>query len=102
MSLLPSALVAIAIVNGIFSPFVFHVAALWVFWYPTALAAPTPSGLFFGASLITATLTLLIAGVPAALCERLGRALPGTTMAVWLASAGLLSLPGLLRAATFL
>ena len=102
MSLLPTALMAIAIVNGIFSPFVFYVAGLWVFWYPTALAAPTASGLFFGASLITATLTLLIAGVPAALCERLGGAAPGTAMAVWLASAGLLSLPGLLRAATFL
>lgn len=84
---------AVAIVNGIFSPWVLGVFLLYPVWYPSwapMLAQPV----YMASALILSTLTLMVAGVPAALYERLaGAARPTVTAAIWLAGAVLLTLP---------
>lgn len=92
-------LVAVCIVNGIFSPFVPLVLSLWPLWYPT-LAPATPLVLFYLSSLIVSTATLVIAGVPAALYERLAgmRESDTISMLIWIGCAVLLSIPGFVQA----
>lgn len=89
---------AICAVNGIFSPFVHLVARAGVLWAPTWL--PASAGLlFYLSSLIVATTTLLLAGVPAALLERAVPALRQATLPMWLWAlvALILSVPALIR-----
>lgn len=97
------ATVGAAILNGIFSPLLLFVFLLRWAWYPNFFPGITEVVVAL-ASLILSTLTLMIAGVPAALYERLRS--PGETTAasaaIWLAAAILLTLPALpniLRAA---
>ena len=86
-------IMAVAIVNGIFSPWVLAVFLLYPVWYPTwapMLAQPV----YMASALILSTLTLMIAGVPAALYERLAEAAkPAVTAAIWLTGVVLLTLP---------
>jgi hypothetical protein len=86
---------AIAIVNGIFSPWVLVLFVLYPVWYPSW--APTTSQFVYMASaLILSTLTLMVAGVPAALYERLSARPHRVVVAsIWLGSAALLTLPAL-------
>jgi heme/copper-type cytochrome/quinol oxidase subunit 3 len=90
------AVLAICMMNGLFSPFL----ALALPITTALLPAPIPwSGqwvLFFSIVFVS-TATLLFSGVPAALYERLVERNPqGTTaMYVWLGAAALLSLPAL-------
>ena len=89
---------AIAAVNGILSPWLAVVVAFAPIWYPTWLPSD-PQPLFYLASLVTATATLLASGVPAAVAERALR-LPRESTAslwIWTLAALVLSLPGLLR-----
>ena len=89
-------IVLVAIVNGITSPFVFVLFQIAPAWVPTALMVDLRFVLYL-ASLACATLTLLVAGVPAALYER-ARGLPATdrtSQVIWLISTLVLSLPGL-------
>jgi hypothetical protein len=86
-------IMAVAIVNGIFSPWVLAVFLLYPVWYPTWAPMMTQP-VYMASALILSTLTLMIAGVPAALYERLaGVAKPAITGAIWLAGVVLLTLP---------
>lgn len=90
------ATVAVCLVNGLVSPILPLVFALHPVWLPELLQ-PTIEMVFYLASLMVSTGTLLLSGVPAALVERFTRATEPRelAMAVWLGSAALLTLPGL-------
>jgi hypothetical protein len=84
---------AVAIVNGIFSPWVLAVFVLYPVWYPSWAPAWTQL-VYMASALILSTLTLMISGVPAALYERLAAAAKPTVAGViWLTGAMLLTLP---------
>lgn len=86
--------VGAAILNGIFSPLLLFIFLLRWSWYPYFLPQYQEIATLVS-SLILSTLTLMLAGVPAALYERLKS--PGDTndvsALIWLAGAMLLSLP---------
>lgn len=85
-------------VNGMFSPYLDLTIALAPVWVPSWLPG-SPSLLFYAASLLTATTTLLLSGVPAGLAEgavpRLRNS--NTSLWIWAAGAFLLTVPGILR-----
>jgi hypothetical protein len=87
------ATVGICLVNGLMSPMLGLVWMLHPVWMPEMVPL-TNETVFYGASLIVATSTLLLSAVPAAIAERLGLTLEHA-MWVWLAGAGLLLLLGL-------
>jgi hypothetical protein len=95
------AVLAVSLFNGLTSPFLLLVRVLAPIWMPDFLPA-TPQVQFYFASLIVSFGTLLLAGIPAAVVERLrGQAASDTpTMWLWLACAVALSLPGLQSVAT--
>ena len=68
-------------------------------WMPDLIPL-TPESWFYFASLMTATVTLLLSAMPAGLFERFtGRAQSDSrSMLVWLAGAVVISLPGFLTA----
>jgi hypothetical protein len=90
--------VAVSLVNGLdFSPFFDSIA-----YYLYSFAKDTPffhaEAFYYLTSLAISLMTLLLAGIPAALYERL-RGLSQSTpvsLAIWLVAALLLSLPTLL------
>lgn len=86
------AAMALSLLNGLSSPMLGPVYGLWPIWYPPAIT-PVPELVFYGASLIVSTATLLLAAIPAAIAERLGLSLQGA-MALWAGGAGLLLLLG--------
>lgn len=86
---------AVAIVNGIFSPWVLVVFVLYTVWYPS-WAPATTQFVYMAAALILSTLTLMAAGVPAALYERLAaKPRPGISGLIWLAGTAILTLPAI-------
>lgn len=88
--------VAIALYNGLFSPFTFIVMSLAPAWLPSFVPLNAATAIY-GASLIVSTTTLLLSGVPAALYERWRKT--GSTAAsclIWLIGAMLLTLPAAL------
>jgi hypothetical protein len=88
----------IAVFNGIFSPLVALVAAYSFLWMPPWLP-PEPGLLFYLSSLIVATTTLLVSGIPAAIIEHVvpaSRDAPGPNW-VWALFALMLSFPALVR-----
>jgi hypothetical protein len=94
------AVLAFSLVNGLLSPFLkvlYVLAPVWiVYLFPGAGDfLLLPEFVFYLCSLMIATATLLIGGVPAALYERFAPGAYGSTTAmyIWLAGAGLLSLP---------
>lgn len=91
------AVLAISLVNGFISPMTKLVFFLAPIWLPAFLPV-TLEVLFHAAVLFVATATLLLAGVPAALSERLlGKpASDRGSMLIWLGAALLLTVPGLL------
>lgn len=84
---------AVAILNGIFSPWVLAVFVLYPVWYPGWLPPLTQLVYMFSA-LILSTLTVMVAGVPAALAERFGGGGQITGL-VWLGGAAVLTLPAI-------
>ena len=89
------ATVAACLVNGLVSPMLALVWHLHPVWMPEMLR-PSRESVFYGASLMVATATLLLSALPAALAERLGGLSPTATNAVWLGGAVGLVLLGLL------
>lgn len=89
-----TAVVAACLVNGLFSPMLGLVWLLHPLWLPELVPA-TREIVFYGASLIVATATLLLSAVPAAVAERVFRATPATAMLVWLGGAVALTVLGL-------
>jgi hypothetical protein len=88
--------IALAIINGIFSPYLIAVFGLQGLWYPFFLPASLPLA-FALSSLLLSTLYMMFSGVPAALYERLaGNNQPSiTSRLIWFASMVILTLPAL-------
>ena len=87
------AIMGLCLVNGLISPMLPIVWSLHPVWLPEMVRASNEV-VFYGASLIVSTATLLIAAVPAAISERLGLA-QRDAMLVWLTGVALLMLLGL-------
>ncbi|NKC33005.1 hypothetical protein [Falsiroseomonas selenitidurans] len=81
-----------SLLNGMVSPATGLVFGLWPLWYPQVVT-PVQELIYYGASLIVATATLLSAAIPAAIAERLGAG-PVATMGFWAGGAALLLLLG--------
>ncbi|MBX9700148.1 MAG: hypothetical protein K2X74_11975 [Acetobacteraceae bacterium] len=88
------ATVAICLLNGLASPMVAVAWHLHPVWLPE-MFTPTNEVVFYGASLMVSTGTLLLSGLPAALAERALGLTQRAANAVWLAGAVLLVLAGL-------
>ena len=94
-----SLILLISAVNGIFAPFRCTLMYFASFWMPT-WALGSKNVLDYASSILCATTTLLLSGVPAALMER---AFPATrennaSMVVWFFTAIVISSPGFIRA----
>ena len=91
-------ILAVAVVNGIFSPYLVLVLQFAPVWLPV-WAPNDPGVVFYMASLITATTTLLIGGVPAAILERAAPIFADTigSRLLWLIGCLVLTIPALLR-----
>jgi hypothetical protein len=87
------ATVGLCLVNGLISPMLGVVWLLHPVWMPEMVPL-TNETVFYGASLLVSTGTLLLSAVPAAIAERAGLG-PERAMWVWLGGAGLLLLLGL-------
>jgi hypothetical protein len=89
-------IVGLAILNGIFSPALIAIFALNGLWYPFFLPPMLPL-VFALSSLILSTMTLMIAGVPAALYERVagGGKSSFTSGMIWFGGVLLLTLPAI-------
>ncbi len=87
-------IVATSLFAGLSSPALALVFALYPLWLPEIFPR-TVEVVFYGASLIVATATLLVSAVPAAIAERLGARLD-VAMRVWLGGAVLLAALGVL------
>jgi hypothetical protein len=83
----------LCLVNGMMSPMLGVVWMLHPVWMPEMLPL-TNESVFYGASLIVSTATLLLSAVPAAIAERAGLPLE-RAMWVWAAGAATLLLLGL-------
>lgn len=87
------ATMALCLVNGLVSPALPITMALWPVWMPE-MVRPNNEIVFYGASLLVATGTLLLSAVPAAIVERFGTS-QATGNGVWLGGAAALLLLGL-------
>jgi hypothetical protein len=94
-SLLP-VILAVCVVNGIFSPYLNIAVAVAAVLMPE-LFPRTVEWVLFWSSVLLSTATLLLSGVPAALYERLVEGESLAWMWIWLAGAGLLTLPVVAR-----
>jgi hypothetical protein len=90
---------AVSVANGIFSPFLNIAIPVAAVLLPE-LFPRTVEWVLFWSSILLASATLLLSGVPAALYERLVEHNSGGTVSmwVWLAGAAVLSLPAAQRA----
>lgn len=88
------AILLFAIINGIFSPFLFAIVP-FVFALTPAFFIEDTRIILFASSLIFSTMTLIAGGIPAALYERWIGSEESTelSMWIWLAGVGLLTLP---------
>ena len=88
--------IGVSILNGLFSPFLAIAVPIAAVLMPEVFPRSVGWVLFFS-SLLVASATLLIGGVPAALYERIAKPPPDSNVAavIWLAAAALLALPAL-------
>jgi hypothetical protein len=89
----------VAILNGSDASPLFDAAAFYLYSFAKDFPLFNADAYYYLTSLMVALLTLLLAGIPAALYER-WRSLPDSTpasLALWLLSAVLLTLPTLSR-----
>ena len=91
---------ALAILNGIFSPFFVVTGRIIVTTLAPALLIASPQLLAFIASLLASTVTIIVSGIPAALFERATgrRETDAASYAVWLVTATLISFPAIANA----
>ena len=88
--------VGISVLNGLFSPFLAIALPIAAVLMPEIFPRSVGWVLFFS-SILVASATLLISGIPTALYERLverGRE-SNVSMVIWIAGAALLALPAL-------
>lgn len=95
-------IVALAILNGIFSPFLVFTSRIIILTLAPGLLIAGPVLVAFFASLLAATAALIFSGVPAAIFERLtGRKETDfASYAIWLVTAILISFPAITTALT--
>lgn len=88
------ALALLGVMNGLFSPFLGLLIALLPGWFPGFLPLSAPV-VFYTASLLLSTLMIMLAGIPAALFERVTKKKETDTasLTVWVASMIFLSIP---------
>jgi hypothetical protein len=86
-------IVAVCLINGFISPMLPVVWHLHPVWMPEMMPS-TRETIFYGASLMVSTGTLLLSALPAGIAERLGLSLLNA-MWTWLGCAILLVLLGL-------
>jgi hypothetical protein len=88
--------VAVAILNGIFSPYLLSVFLFYPLWYPNWAPAVTEAVVAL-ASILLSTLTIAAAGVPAAIYERVRKraASDDVSTIIWFAGTVLLTLPAI-------
>jgi hypothetical protein len=90
-----SIVLIVSAISGMISPAMMIVAIFSWIWLPSFMLGSTGL-IFFLSMLVTATGTLLLAGVPAALYERgVGDPTGRRTLWIWAASATLLMLAGM-------
>lgn len=88
------ATVALCLVNGLISPMVAVAWHLHPVWLPEMLP-PTQEIVFYGASLLVSTGTLLLSALPAAMAERAAGLSQTAANGIWLGCAALLVAVGL-------
>ena len=88
--------VGVSVLNGLFSPFLAVAVPIAAVLMPEIFPRSVGWVLFFS-SLLVASATLLVSGIPAALYERLVDRGRGSVavMAIWIVGAVLLALPAL-------
>lgn len=93
-------ILALGILNGIFSPALAFVFLLHPFWYPSIFLPLSMPFIMLFASLITSTLTIMAAGIPAALYERIanGGRTNEVSLWIWVSVLAILSMPAVGRA----
>lgn len=89
-------IVGLSIANGIFSPWLLAIFVFHPLWYPWFLPGITEVVVAIS-SMILSTMTIMAAGVPAALFEMVtGRKqTDAASMAIWFVAAAALTLPAL-------
>lgn len=93
-------ILGLGMLNGIFSPVTGFVFLVHQFWYPSTFLPVSAPFIMLFASLITSTMAIMIAGVPAALYERFIHRGPTNTMSlwIWVSVLSVISVPAVLRA----
>ena len=94
------AIMAIAILNGIFSPMFVVTSQVMLTAIVPMLLLGGPSLVAFLGSLVAATITIILAGIPAALFERVTSRgeTDAASYAIWLVTAVVISFPAIARA----
>lgn len=93
-------ILALGIVNGIFSPMTGMMFILNPLWYPSNFLPSSPAFVGMFASLIVSTMSIMLAGIPAALYERFfgkGRTTVHSLW-IWIACLAVVSMPAAVRA----
>jgi len=93
---------AFGIVSGIFSPLTYFMR-LWLLNFFPAFFIDTPSITILVSSLFTATIVIMLAGIPAAIYERLSglRDSNSVSLWIWLACTALISVPAIANAVRY-
>ena len=91
-------ILALGIVNGIYSPILLPVMLMKPFWYPFFLPETAAFVTLF-ASLIVSTLTIMVAGIPSALYERFfgGGKTSLTSLWIWISGLAILTMPAVVN-----
>ena len=91
----PLAIAALALLNGVFNPWLLPQTSAAIILLAPALLVSSPELVAFLAFLLGAGVTVVFAGLPAALFEHLSgrRETTGTVWFIWLAATAFLTLP---------
>jgi hypothetical protein len=86
------------LISGMFSPIILPQSSLAVLLLSPGLLISSPHIVAFLAYLLGATFTIMLAGIPAAIYERIVKAKVSTTMSlwIWLSGTAILALPGII------
>lgn len=93
-------ILSMGIVNGIFSPMTGLLVILNPLWYPSNFFPASPAFVGMFASLIVSTMSIMIAGIPAAIYERVfgKRRTTVYSLWIWIACLSVVSMPAVVRA----
>ena len=94
-----AATIGVSIVNGLDSSPLFDSASFYLYSFAKESPLYSVEAIYYLTSLLLSLMTLLLAGIPAALYERVRglRASTPLSLAIWLLAAVLLSLPTIAR-----